>query len=96
MTKKAFNDLDYEEFSFRFRMLTDDKADTFKRELVAASFTAWQLKETKKTFDQYLKMFGLSENRAKMPDEVKKKLALKNISIAERIRKASIEQRENK
>lgn len=74
-------------------MFAEEKAEERKYALIAASFTAWQMKDTGKTFDDYIRAFGLGEKKAKINDKMKKQLIERNIDLAERIRKASLKQR---
>lgn len=64
--------------------------------MIAASFTAWQMKDTNKAFEEYLRPLGLADKPAKLSKEVKQKLIERNIEIAECIRKASLKQRNKK
>lgn len=77
-------------------MLTEEKSENLKQQMIAASFTAWQMRDTKKTFEEYLRMLGLADKKGKMSKEVKRKMIERNIAIAERIRKASKKQRAKK
>jgi len=77
-------------------MLTEEKADKIKTQMIAASFTAWQMKDTNKLFDEYLRPLGLVDKPEKLSKEVKQKMIERNVGIAERIRKASLKQRNEK
>ena len=77
-------------------MIAETKAEALKEKMIVSAFTAWQLRDTKKTFNDYLRQLGLSDKPAKMTKEVRKKLADRNVALAERIRKASKRQREAK
>ena len=96
MTEAEFGELDFEEFIFRLEMLTEEKRENSKQRMIAASFTAWQMRETKTTFDEYLRIFGLAEKQGKIPKEVRRKMIDRSIAIAERIRKAGLKQRKKK
>ena len=96
MTNKELGELDYDEFVFRSKMLAEEKSEKLRQQMIAASFTAWQLKDTKKTFDEYLRALGLADKQGKMSDELRRKMVERNIGIAERIRKASRKQRVKK
>jgi len=93
LTEKDFDELDYSEYNFRLGMLAEEKAEALKKQMIAASFTAWQMKETNKTFEEYLRILGLTDKQEKIPDATKKKMIERNINIAERIRKGSLKQR---
>lgn len=77
-------------------MLAKTKAEDLKDAMICASFTAWQMSTTKKTFQEYLSLLGLSEKSGKIPEKMKKKISERNIALAEKIRKASLKQRNKK
>lgn len=56
--------------------------------LIEASFTAWQIKDTGKTFPEYLKVFGLNEKEQPLTKEQKKQMIKRSHEVGDRIREA--------
>jgi len=75
------------EIVFRIKMLIKTKYENSKNELIAASFTAWQMlaaQGSEITWQQYIKMLGLSDSKS-IDAETKKQIAKKSYAIADMI-----------
>lgn len=72
---------------FQATAIEKEKLETFKNQMIAASFTAWQLGagEKGKSFSYHLKKHGLLEKKEKITTQQKKVLAEQSKRIAERI-----------
>lgn len=81
-------DLDFSEYVFRAGQLEEIQAENFKNRMEAAAFTAWLGSSSNKSFTQYLQALGLQDKTEQISGEMRKKLAARAVSIAERIKSA--------
>jgi hypothetical protein len=73
--------MEYGEYRFRAEMLQKNQARAIKNEMVAASFTAWQVicsQGGKIPWEQYLEMVGLAERVAPSRGDVTRTMSIAN------------------
>ena len=66
--------MDYAEYRFRADALAQQKAQAYKDQMIAASFTAWQIGRQnglKTDWEKYLSALGLGKDKEKMDIEEK-------------------------
>jgi len=67
-------------------MIIKEKELSIKNQMIAASYTAWQMGSgEKKSFGSYLKYLGLSEKEEKLSKEQKKMVVQEARTISQRI-----------
>jgi hypothetical protein len=85
LTSGDFNKLPYNDISFFYNKMQEEKAEEVKRNLISASFTAWQIMRTngyKKSWENHLILLGLKKPINKKIDKTEKEKALR---VAEKI-----------
>ena len=80
--------LEYAEVGFYSKMLFEKEADNFNKSMIGSAFVAWLTTDTKKKFNDYLKMLGLAEKQEPLSEEQKKILQARADNLAERILQA--------
>jgi len=66
-------------------MIEEKEREAAKQQMIAASFTAWQMGDTGMDFQPYLKKLGLSDIETELTEEQKKFITARSLDIAERI-----------
>lgn len=70
-------------------MIEEEKAEAIKNQMIAASFTAWQLEAGGKMgFAEYLRQLGLSDSEPKLTEDQKEILTSRGLDVADRINAA--------
>jgi hypothetical protein len=90
LSEREFDDLNFSTYLFRSGQLEHRRAEEIRSQLIAASFTAWQMltaQGLKQGWNEYLSLLGLSESDS-MGREAGRRMADKAITIAERIRRS--------
>jgi hypothetical protein len=86
MSERDFDDLEYADVEFYAGQIDKENARRTRETMTAAAFTAWaQGAGGDKNFGDFMDYYGLTEKEPAMSREELKKLAEKNIAIAERI-----------
>jgi hypothetical protein len=66
-------------------MIEKERVEKTKDQMIAASFTAWQMMHSKKTFAEHLRMLGLLEKEKPVTVEQKKANVKSALAKARRI-----------
>lgn len=89
LCEREFCELEYVDVTFYSEHIAEEKANSYRETMEAASFTAWQIlrsKGLKKTFKEWLKAHGLQpEKRRKIDKKEKEELKKKLTSLFEKI-----------